>query len=81
MTIKMSLAVLCTMILLGCSSTHDGQQASNEDGMICELKKPTGSNIPKRVCMTKEQKEAQEKAGQEYINQQRNRATTGGLTH
>ncbi|WP_462157582.1 hypothetical protein [Pseudoalteromonas sp. GB56] len=80
MSFRISVAALSTVLLFGCASQSSEEQvASNEDGMFCEMTKPTGSNIPKRVCLTAEQKAQQEKAGQDYVNQQRNRATTSSM--
>ncbi|QMW13667.1 hypothetical protein H3302_11335 [Pseudoalteromonas sp. MT33b] len=65
------LAVLMT----GCASSSD-EQASN-DGLICKMEKPTGSNIPKRVCRTPEQIAAMEKEGRDGIRDiQRNSTNT-----
>ncbi|MEO2266968.1 hypothetical protein V1358_06615 [Pseudoalteromonas sp. YIC-656] len=79
MSLRISVVALSTVLLFGCASQSEDQVASNEDGMFCEMTKPTGSNIPKRVCLTAEQKAQQEKAGQDYVNQQRNRATTSSM--
>ncbi|MEO2281845.1 hypothetical protein [Pseudoalteromonas pernae] len=79
MSLRISVVALSTVLLFGCASLSEDQVASNEDGMFCEMTKPTGSNIPKRVCLTAEQKAQQEKAGQDYVNQQRNRATTSSM--
>lgn len=49
--------------LMGCAAKNDSKLASvSRDDVVCERVKPTGSNIPKRQCYTKEQYEDKKKA-------------------
>ncbi|WP_156804509.1 hypothetical protein [Gallaecimonas xiamenensis] len=51
--------VIGVLLMAGCSSTSSQYAANsaaegseNSDGLICRLEKPTGSNRPKRICMS-----------------------------
>ncbi|MCF7518647.1 MULTISPECIES: hypothetical protein [unclassified Pseudoalteromonas] len=67
--------ILLAVLMSGCASSSD-EQASN-DGLICKREKPTGSNIPTRVCRTPEQIAAMEKESKEGIRDiQRNSTNT-----
>ncbi|MCG7567711.1 hypothetical protein MHM95_15620 [Pseudoalteromonas sp. CnMc7-15] len=79
MKLGLLLAGCAVVLLSGCAGQTNEGQTANNDGLICELKRPTGSNIPKRVCMTAEEKAAQEKAGQDYVKRELNRGTTNSL--
>ncbi|MGH8307865.1 MAG: hypothetical protein ACRER0_06285 [Gammaproteobacteria bacterium] len=42
------------------------------DKLICTYSNPLGSHIPQRICMTKEQQAARQKADQEALRNQQN---------
>lgn len=72
---KYLVVTLAIILISGCSSSSQ-QQASN-DGLICKMEKPTGSNIATRVCRTPEQIAALEKEGQKGVRDiQRNSTNT-----
>ncbi len=59
-------AGLATLFLAGCAA--NGDATANKDGLICKMVKPTGSNIPTRVCLTQEEMAEQEKQGKKLIS-------------
>lgn len=52
--------------------------ASDDDKLICEMERPVGSNIPKRVCRTQAQIDRERDAAQEKIREL-SRTTNGRL--
>lgn len=43
--------------------------ADDDDKLICEMERPVGSNIPKRVCRTKAQMDREREAAQEQMRE------------
>jgi len=58
--------VLFTVFITGCANSKTS--ANTNDGLICKMEKPTGSNIATRVCRTPEQIAAQEKKGKKSVH-------------
>jgi len=56
------------LFLSGCSSLSEDSLSSNEN-MVCENRAATGSNIKKRVCMSRELAEEQRKKNQEAMRE------------
>jgi hypothetical protein len=47
----------------------DTKTASQDDKLICEVERPVGSNIPKRVCRTQAQIDREREAAQEKMRE------------
>jgi hypothetical protein len=55
------------------SSAQPGAVNGDEDALICERVRVTGTRIPKKVCMTRAQREAQYQQAQEDIRDMQSR--------
>lgn len=55
------------------ASAQPGAVNGDEDGLICERVRVTGTRIPKKVCMTRAQREAQYQQAQEDIRDMQSR--------
>ncbi len=58
--------ILFAVFITGCVNSQTSSKAN--DGLICKMEKPTGSNIATRVCRTPEQIAAQEKEGKKSVH-------------
>ncbi|MDH4074052.1 MAG: hypothetical protein OEV41_13200 [Gammaproteobacteria bacterium] len=52
---KISLIFIALLWVAGCASTPKPEsmanaELENRDELVCKMEKPTGSNLPKRVC-------------------------------
>lgn len=57
---KFLILVLFATLVTGCVSSIT-DNAAEKDGVVCKSDRPTGSNIPTRICRTADQIEAIEK--------------------
>lgn len=72
---KFLAVILFVVFIGGCANSQTSAEAN--DGLICKMEKPTGSNIATRVCRTPEQIAAQEKEGKKSVQDiQRNSVNT-----
>lgn len=72
---KFLAVILFVVFIGGCANSQTS--AETNDGLICKMEKPTGSNIAKRVCRTPEQMAAIEKQSKKAVhNIQRNSTNT-----
>ncbi|WDE05926.1 hypothetical protein SG34_003065 [Thalassomonas viridans] len=56
------------LVLTGCASNgSDGNTAKNDDGYRCEKVYTISSNIPKKICNTRAQREEIEKQSKEGL--------------
>ncbi|WP_138549695.1 hypothetical protein [Pseudoalteromonas rubra] len=75
--IGLTVASLALTVLVGCKSTDSGQTARTE-GYKCEQIRTLGSNIPKKRCTTKRQRDEIRRNGQESLrNSQRSGVLSG----
>lgn len=90
-----SLLGLCGLALAGCAAQPPAaaplakqmivqdkaaeEDPSTREGIFCSTEKTLGSNIPRRVCTTPEQREARRKASEADLEQLR-KSPLGGAT-
>jgi hypothetical protein len=58
MTAKRSVIFACLVVSSGCATSTAEKKAQADAApstmLVCSMERPTGSNIPKRVCRTQE---------------------------
>ncbi|UAA37774.1 hypothetical protein KIH87_13815 [Paraneptunicella aestuarii] len=68
-------AFLAGLMLSGCASTDDSKTAATDssnqknDNMVCEYIRVTGSNLKKKICMTREERERQREAARNEMEE------------
>ena len=76
MYIKRITILTLALGLAGCANSEDSTaQAKADDGMICKMEKPTGSNIATRVCRTPEELEKERELARDSMQSM----TRGGV--
>ena len=92
MKIRITLASICSLFILGCSSQLEPQKLTDiqtadgghlvakkfisMDGFNCKTIKVVGSNIPQKRCTTKKIREKEKKEAEKFIREFESGGTT-----
>lgn len=77
MYIKRITILTLALGLAGCANSESStaQAKAEDDGMVCKMEKPTGSNIATRVCRTPEELERERELARDSMQSM----TRGGV--
>jgi hypothetical protein len=56
-----------------------GKQADDDQRLICKTEKSTGSNLPRRVCLTAAERKARQLEAQRTLSTIQHRQNAGGM--